>query len=258
MTASQIERQFPFTNDLPPIPSDCVLPIFQVPEVDKSITIGSQIITALPPLGFQDPLLGIPVDLCDLSKYSQPATVQDFFEPDSHVLSSLKISTTSYGVEQQQVFTPEPRKVVQPSVKHNEPTFKPSPFYEDENDESIREQLECAFNGEVPPGEVHLITQEPSYVSVTVVGAETLDPENLLLLAKGEHHMKIVKPEGGQPLRGYTVTSSNSNEVCYLVRHEDGTIGMGSATRILKLRAINNREMRENPLTGREVNFVEE
>jgi hypothetical protein len=57
-----IGRNF-FENDLPSIPSDCILPKFNIPQLSTSISANSSIITSIPTNLLSGPFLGIEMEL---------------------------------------------------------------------------------------------------------------------------------------------------------------------------------------------------
>ena len=244
-----------FLNDLPHIPNDCLLPKFEPPILSNEFSYDSSLYTNTLTHFLNDPLLGIPIDFCDLSKFRTSNKQNDLNLSDLQLVSSQNPSLQSVSS-----IIDVPKKIKSVENKPQmESQFKKSPFYEDINDPEIQEQLNIAFKGEVPEGEVFLLqnSELTEVIKCDIRGSECLEEENIHFITKplnNQQYIKVVSKDGGDIKRSYKIYE-DSNSYVYLTNDEEGNYILGNLSEIYSLKPMVPKDTLDNDYTGRPIVF---
>jgi hypothetical protein len=258
-------------NTLPPLPSDCLLPKFAIPHLSTDFDLDASIHKFATDTFVPDPFLGIPVEFADLAIYSFPPTEDAYKEADLRYMPELVDSSQALALSTTQAYArarpDEPAKA--------KPTTDPrsfyvrSPFFETDDDPQIRDQLEAAFGGHVPPGRVCLIRRAPELRGLQIRGAETINPmdrRKVLLLSHQKKFLKTVaKPTGAEEgeavraSRAYSVAVEQVSGRSYIQWNEDRSLcQLGVIDSKYSLKALSKKDMEEEAVTATPVEFLQE
>ena len=196
-----------------------------------------------------DPLLGIPIELCDLSKYTEEVRQSDIAPEDNSLISNPTRLEPSNTARVQHLQHKSHENKVQKIEFHR------SPHFESKDDTAITEQLKYAFNGDIPEGEVSTIKKGEQLVRLFIRGSEFLNSENYHLLTKPlneETYIKVVSDKGGEVSRSYTV-QEQSEKYAYLMNNENGEYVLGNIYKSYALKSMPPKATKENEYTARPV-----
>jgi hypothetical protein len=255
-----------FRNSLPPLPSDCILPKYDVPHLSTEINLESAIHKFSVESFQSDPFLGIPVEFSDLAIYSFEQTGDAYRPTDLLYMPDLVDQSQVLAVPSASTHI-RPRQeepVKSASVADPRRFYVRSPFYNSDRDPHIQEQLQSAFGGRVPPGAVCLIKRAPDLRGLQIRGAEVVNPTDrrkLLLLAQQKRFLKtiVLRPEAdpSEPIpvtRGYQVAENQVRQRCYIHWNPEKTVcSIGRIDKRYHLKALSNKEMEEEEATARSV-----
>lgn len=253
---------YKYTNQLPELPSDPLLPKFAIPEISSEImdsSIYNDIKTNLTP----DPFLGVPVEFTDLSVYNKKPTVHDYTADD---VEYMEKGTSSRSVQlhpelfNENILARRERQP-EPIPKAHVSQYRRSEIITSENyDEEVEENLKRAFGNNRPEGKVYLIKEEVPLTKLTIQRSAYKPPVTNFLFQAHSGNTKFIKeiaPEGGAPIQGYEV-DENANPYAYLIFHEeDNTVSFGYSLTELQLSMMVPRDRNTNELTARPVKFEE-
>lgn len=244
-----------YHNDLPELPADAILPLFQVPKLSTEFSFDSCLYKNATHEFITDSLLGVPVEFCDLSIYSNPPNADDITELDLEYMPDL------VQVQPQELVMPTAEMAPKPSIHRDEAPriqkpkirFHKSPFYKSPEDPEIQEQLNHAFNGNVPGGELLMLEEAQPLTELLIRATEGIDPSNLLLMSREKRSMKIIprteEEEEVRATRAYDVSSKSSTNKCYYYI-EDGKFCIGVIEKKLIVKPMTTKEMNEKEQTA--------
>lgn len=278
-----MSKKVTYRNELPPLPADCLLPQFTVPCLSPDFSLENHIHREVSQSWLSDSLLGVNIELADLSVYNEKVHDGDLIEKDVRYMPDFAGAAKSRNLVMSTaaMSRPQARPEVQRPKKTTKATYRKSKIFKSADDPEIQEQLKCAFGDNIPEGEVCLIRKAPDLKSVMIrLGAENVDTTKVLLLSKtdskGKRYLKVVpssqpkaeaeSTEGAEETpvtgvsatRAYRVSCDNSAKMKGYWYVEDGVYNMGEIKTRYVLRAMPPKEMRETEITGTPVKFEEE
>lgn len=254
-----------YHNHLPPLPADCLLPKFTVPHLSTEFNRDSPIHNHIPPNIITDALLGIPIEFADLGLYKSGQDL-DIIQTDFMYVPEL-------GAERQELVLPGP---VAPVRQHHEPRPQEAPkaapakskylrsgFVQHADDKSIQEQLENAFDGNVPEGNVILVTRGHPLEAMSA--QEMLDTNKTLLMSLRREFLKVVgEPTvddiGDEvlplPTRAFSVSGEESKSTSVYFSYDGkGGCQMGEIKKF-KLRPLTQKQMSMEEMTATPVKIL--
>jgi hypothetical protein len=268
---SSSARKATYRNALPPLPSDCILPKFEIPRLSTDFDLEAPIHKFAVETFVTDPFLGIPVEFADLAIYSFPPTSEAYREADVLYMPELVDNSQSFSLPNAPTYG-RPRTEETAKAK---PTADPrtfyvrSPFFETAEDSGIQEQLESAFGGRVPAGKVCLVKKARDLHALQLRGAEQINPTDgrkVLLLTQQKRYIKAVpRPVDGDEsepvmaVRAYHVTEDAVKQRCYIQWDPEREVcWMGKIDKRYALKAMSKKEMEEEEVTATPVLFLKE
>ena len=265
-----------YQNTLPPLPLDCLLPIFKVPTVSLDFSDNSMLTKTSHEFN-DDSLLGVPVPLADLTVYSNCAPGPNDIDPEDlkYVPELAKLAEKDQlvlPVDKMKITArpaPDIFRQQQPQqMKVSQNYLKNSTFYRSTDDENIQKQLKNAFGDDIPEGEVKLVKKSKNLCSMMIrQSAESLDPDKIFLMSLGRKFLKAYKrpepnnEEGEQQpsvaVRAYSVSKKVSDEKGYIYVDEVGNYNIGMITRLFSLSSIPKKDMERERLIATPVKFID-
>ena len=262
-----------YHNTIPPIKADCLLPKFKIPNFSLKFSTDSTL--NKPSHEFRtDALLGMNIQLCDLSVYDDCTPDTESFDEHDFMYYRELAERTQKDMLVVPVKTLIPRSHLHIDAKNQRERNqeksqknyyrKSKKFYKSINDPEIEEQLQNAFNGNIPQGEVNLIHQAPPLCSMIYRQiVKPLNKESLILLSTGKNYLKVHDPpsEEDQPniaTKAFSVTEKDTEsniEKAYLYVDENGEYNLGVIRKNLILRAVPKKDMMRERLTATPVIF---
>ncbi|KAH0792729.1 hypothetical protein GPJ56_003352 [Histomonas meleagridis] len=258
-----------YQNQLHEIYADCLLPKFEVPHLSTEFNPNSAILQKSSNGFPTNSLLGVDLELADMSTYWQKTDSDEVFEEDFLYISDL-VKRQSAIVMQATPITNKPDKndTLSPTKENRRsaPQYKKSPFYSSIEDPEIQEQLEIAFNGEVPPGTVHMIKkEEPLHSFLIRSTAKTFRPNDLLMYSANKEKRFLKCIDSQQIESGNEIVANSSyqflNETphprCYCFTDEEGNYHIGQIIND-GLKLIPRIDSKKDPLTATPIIFKKE
>lgn len=253
--AQQDRTKHIYHNEIPQMPADAIMPMFEIPTLSTDFTYDSPLYTQNSNALIGDRFLGVKVEFTDFSVYNENASADDFKDSEFAYLPHERLSTASIPqtIPREKAFNMHEKSHLHDEHKSSTHYLKSSTI-SSTDDPQINEQLKAAFGGNVPEGKVRLIKKNENLFKIQIIGSEYLPSDGLILESGKGQYVRVLPKDGGEPRSSYNV-KTREEKWGYFKEDEDGNFLLAVSNDQMYAKRMTARNMKTNPHTGRFVNL---